>query len=110
MASLTNRHIKDTYQDLLTTENNLLQSGLGDPVEVNMSGSSFISASISGDGFSLGTGSDNTVLSSSFSQTSSVALGISNIQNFADDTAAAAGGILIGGIYRTVGDLKVRIA
>ena len=51
MASLTNRHIKDTYQDLLTTENNLLQSGLGDPVEVSMSGSSFISASISGDGF-----------------------------------------------------------
>ena len=69
MASLTNRHIKDTYQDLLTTENNLLQSGLGDPVEVNMSGSSFISASISGDGFNLGSGSDNTVLSSSFAQT-----------------------------------------
>ncbi len=109
MASLTNRHIKDTYQNLLTTENDLLQSGLGDPVEVNMSGSSFISASLSGDGFSLGTGSNNTVLSSSFAQTSSIAMGISNIQNFADDTAAAAGGVSIGGIYRTVGDLKVRI-
>ena len=53
MASLTNRQIKDTYQNLLTTESDLLQSGLGDPVEVNMSGSSFISASISGDGFSF---------------------------------------------------------
>ena len=41
MASLTNRQIKDTYQNLLTTESDLLQSGLGDPVEVNMSGSSF---------------------------------------------------------------------
>jgi len=110
MASLTNRHIKDTYQDLLTTENNLLQSGLGDPIEVSMSGSSFISASISGDGFSLGASSSNSVLSSSFAQTSSVALGISNIQNFANDTAAAAGGVSIGGIYRTVGDLKVRVS
>ena len=110
MASLTNRHIKDTYQDLLTTENNLLQSGLGDPVEVSMSGSSFISASISGDGFSLGIGSNNNVLSSSFSQTASIALGISNIQNYADDAAASAGGVSIGGIYRTAGDLKVRIA
>lgn len=110
MASLTNRHIKDTYQDLLTTENNLLQSGLGDPVEVSMSGSSFISASISGDGFSLGSGSDNTVLSSSFAQTAATALSISNIQNFANDVEAAAGGVLIGGIYRTANDLKVRIA
>lgn len=110
MASLTNRHIKDTYQNLLTTENDLLQSGLGDPVEVNMSGSSFISASLSGDGFSLGSGSNNTVLSSSFAQTASTAMGISNIQNFADDAAASAGGIPIGGIYRTLGDLKVRIA
>ena len=110
MASLTNRHIKDTYQDLLTTENNLLQSGLGDPVEVSMSGSSFISASISGDGFSLGSGSDNTVLSSSFAHTAATALSISNIQNFANDVEAAAGGVLIGGIYRTANDLKVRIA
>ena len=110
MASLTNRHIKDTYQNLLTTENDLLQSGLGDPVEVNMSGSSFISASLSGDGFSLGSGSNNTVLSSSFAQTAATAMGISNIQNFADDAAASAGGIPIAGIYRTLGDLKVRIA
>lgn len=110
MASLTNRHIKDTYQDLLQIEGDLLQSGLGDPVEVSMSGSSFISASISGDGFSLGSGSNNTVLTSSFAQTASIALGISNIQNFSDDVAAAAGGIPIGGIYRTAGDLKVRIA
>ena len=110
MASLTNRHIKDTYQNLLTTENDLLQSGLGDPVEVNMSGSSFISASISGDGFNLGSGSDNTVLSSSFAQTAATALSISNIQNFTNDVEAAAGGVLIGGIYRTANDLKVRIA
>lgn len=110
MASLTNRHIKDTYQDLLQIEGDLLQSGLGDPVEVSMSGSSFISASISGDGFSLGSGSNNTVLTSSFAQTASIALGISNIQNFANDVAAASGGIPIGGIYRTAGDLKVRIS
>ena len=109
MASLTNRQIKDTYQNLLTTESDLLQSGLGDPVEVNMSGSSFISASISGDGFSLGPLSTNSVLSSSFAQTASVAIGIVNIQDFASDAAAAAGGIPIGGIYRTAGDLKVRI-
>ena len=39
----------------------------------------------------------------------SVAIGIVNIQDFASDAAAAAGGISIGGIYRTAGDLKVRI-
>ena len=29
--------------------------------------------------------------------------------NFADDTAAAAGGIPLGGVYHTAGALKIRI-
>ena len=32
------------------------------------------------------------------------------IANYTDDTAAAAGGVVIGGIYRTGNDLKVRLA
>ena len=33
-----------------------------------------------------------------------------NIQNYTDDAAAASGGVVIGGIYRTGNDLKVRLA
>ena len=33
-----------------------------------------------------------------------------NIQNYTDDAAAATGGVVIGGIYRTGNDLKVRLA
>ena len=33
-----------------------------------------------------------------------------SISNYADDAAAAAGGVVIGGIYRTGNDLKVRLA
>ena len=29
--------------------------------------------------------------------------------NYADDTAAAAGGIPLGGVYHNAGDLKIRI-
>lgn len=32
------------------------------------------------------------------------------LTNYADDTAAAAGGVPVGGIYRTASALKVRVA
>tara|TARA_B110000908_G_C10264067_1_gene461939 strand:- start:4151 stop:5131 length:981 start_codon:yes stop_codon:yes gene_type:complete len=53
MASLINRRIEDTYQFLLQVEGDLLQNGSGSTGEINMSGSSFISGSFSGDGSNL---------------------------------------------------------
>jgi hypothetical protein len=53
MASLFNRRIEDTYQFLLHIEDSLLQDGLGRPREINMSGSSFINGTFSGDGSGL---------------------------------------------------------
>jgi hypothetical protein len=40
---------------------------------------------------------------------SSIVSALGNLQNFADDTAAAAGGIAIGEFYRTGSALKVRV-
>jgi len=53
MASLINRKIEDTYQFLLQVEGDLLQNGSGSTGEINMSGSSFVSGSFSGDGSNL---------------------------------------------------------
>jgi hypothetical protein len=38
-----------------------------------------------------------------------VNLNIANLKNFADDTAAAAGGIAINGLYRTGSIVKIRV-
>lgn len=35
---------------------------------------------------------------------------VSGISNYADDAAAAAGGVPVGGVYRTGSDLRVRVA
>jgi hypothetical protein len=53
MASLFNRKIEDTYQFLLHIEDSLLQDGLGRPREINMSGSSFLNGTFTGDGSGL---------------------------------------------------------
>lgn len=35
---------------------------------------------------------------------------LADIPNFADDTAAATGGVVVGGLYRTASALKIRVA
>jgi hypothetical protein len=114
MANLTGNKIKDTFNKLLQLDNGIIQNGTGSTVSATINS---LTASNGFQGNLEGTAS--FTLTSSYATTASylnpvtngyvVLTQVSQSLNFVDDTAAAAGGVPLGGLYRNGNFISIRI-